>query len=42
MGGVTFDPPRAIPEKTIIKISATSDAANSDVEAGFDLILVAD
>ncbi len=38
---IVFDPPRAIAEKSIIKVSATSSANDSEVDAGFDLILVA-
>lgn len=34
-----FDPPLPLPGPTLIKVQADSSAANSDVSAGFDMIL---
>ncbi len=35
-----FDPPNPFPGPTLIKVQADSSSANSDVSAGFDIILV--
>lgn len=37
-----YDVPRSIPAKTTIKMTATASANNTDVSAGFDIILVDD